>query len=52
MDELKQAINSWLMSKGGLNTAPNKPSNAPGASVGKAGIDADNPFSGIDFGNL
>ena len=51
-EELKQAINSGLMSKGGLNAAPNKPSNAPGASAGKTGIDEDNPFSGIDFGNL
>jgi Tfp pilus assembly protein, pilus retraction ATPase PilT len=51
-EELKQAINSGLTSKGGLNTASNKPSNTPGASVGKTGIGADNPFSGIDFSNL
>ena len=52
VDELKQAITSGLISKGGLNTELNNSANPKGASSGKFGADADSPFSGIDFGNL
>jgi twitching motility protein PilT len=49
IEELKQAISSGVMSKGGL-------ANNAGASMsnktGQNSMDGDRPFSGIDFGNL
>jgi len=50
IEELKQAINSGVTSKGGL--AGNAGQNHTGSTGGKAGINGDKPFSGIDFGNL
>ncbi len=58
IEELKQAISSGVMSKGGLTgntgtSASNKAGqNSTGSMAGKPDIGVDKPFSGIDFGNL
>jgi twitching motility protein PilT len=58
IEELKQAISSGVMSKGGLTgntgtSASNKGGQNPtGSMAGKPDIGVDKPFSGIDFGNL
>jgi twitching motility protein PilT len=60
IEELKQTINSGVMSKGGLTgNATNAVSNSSGQNnagishmSGKLDIGGDKPFSGIDFGNL
>ena len=58
IEELKQAISSGVMSKGGLmgNAGTSISNNAGqshmGSMAGKPDIGGDKPFSGIDFGNL
>ena len=58
IEELKQAISSGVMSKGGLmgNAGTSISNNAGqsnmGSMTGKPDIGGDKPFSGIDFGNL
>jgi len=58
IEELKQAISSGVMSKGGLTgnagaaVSNNTGQNLMGSMSGKSALGGDKPFSGIDFGNL
>jgi twitching motility protein PilT len=58
IEELKQAISSGVMSKGGLmgnagiSVSNNSGQSAMGSMAGRPDADGDKPFSGIDFGNL
>jgi twitching motility protein PilT len=58
IEELKQAISSGVMSKGGLtgnagiSVSNNSGQSSMGSMAGRPDADGDKPFSGIDFGNL
>ena len=53
IEELKQAISSGVMSKGGIGNSSNTGQNSMGLSAGKPNMgEKQEPFSGIDFGNL